>query len=147
MKFRLVFVLITICLFLLAGCYTHVYNVGGGAENGKEVYSKWRSHWLFGIIDTNKEMDINQYCPSGKATVIDEHTFLNGLVGFFIGIVYSPTTVTILCDNGAKTEIELNEEQMNALVSDPEFLDYVEDVDPELLPMAKVASEMTFMGK
>ncbi len=141
MKLRYLVILVSLFTFVLAGCYTHIFEVGSGGGNGKEVYSKWRSHWLFGTIDTNKEMDIKDFCPSGNATIQNEVTFLNGLVGVFIGIIYYPTTVTIVCDNGAKADIELNEEQMNALVNDPRFLEYVADVDSSMVPLAQVAVE------
>jgi Bor protein len=46
-------------------------------------------------------VDVKQYCPSGNATVRNDVTALNGLIGILIGIIYYPTTVEVWCaDSG-----------------------------------------------
>jgi hypothetical protein len=84
-------------MVLATGCFHHSYTVGNGAPNGRVVYSKWHSHWLFAIIGEDK-VDVSKLCPSGNATVRNDVTFINGLIGVLIGIVYYPTTVEVFCD-------------------------------------------------
>ena len=114
-------------------------SVGKGAPSGKMVYeNNWTSHWFFGIIG-EEIVDIKKVCPSGNATIHDEISFVNGLIGFLIGIVYYPSTVTVRCDTGEMTQIELTTEQVAKLVSDPYFLDLVEEIAPERIKEAMIA--------
>ena len=56
-----------------------------------------REHWLFAIIGEDN-VDVSKLCPSGNATVRNDVTFINGLIGVLIGIVYYPTTAEVFCD-------------------------------------------------
>lgn len=88
------------------GCFNHKAVVGaGGNEDGEAAYSQWESHWLFGTIGES-EVDIKELCPSGNATVLDEVSFLNGLVGMFTAIVWYPSTVEVYCDGGGAAPAE-----------------------------------------
>ena len=115
------------------GCFKHTYEVGAGAPEGEVVYKHWHHHWLFGLIrpELQKQLDVDKFCPSGNATVHEEQSFVNGLINVLIGIVYSPTTVTIRCDDGAVARVELDEEQVARLVRDPLFPLAVDRFAPE----------------
>lgn len=134
-----VFMVLIIAAFAFGvqGCYKHTFNVGNGAPNGKQVYNSWHAHWLFGIIG-DKVLDIDQICPSGNATIHNEVSFVNGLVGALIGVIYYPTTVWIKCEQ-TTSGIELDADQAAAIVTHPEFLHYVGEVAPELMEKAEVA--------
>ena len=125
----------------LGACFQHTYHVGAGAPNGEIVYKNWHHHWLFGTIrpELQKELDVEKFCPSGNATIHQEVTFLNGLIDVLIGIIYSPTTVEIRCDNGESTSVELSEEKIVEIVTDPLFLEWVEEAAPERLEETRVA--------
>lgn len=84
---------------LISGCFHHVYTVGSGAPNGRVVYSAWHAHWLFAIIGEDN-VDVSRLCPSGNATVRNDVTFVNGLIGTLIGVIYYPTTVEVFCTDG-----------------------------------------------
>ena len=62
-----------------AGCYEHTMSVGGGAPNAPVVYDHWENFWLGGLVGHVK-VDVQQMCPSGRATIESKQTFLNGLV-------------------------------------------------------------------
>ncbi len=125
--------LLMVTLFLaLTGCFKHTYTVGKGAPHGKVVYQHWHHHWLFGIIG-DENINVEDLCPSGNATIYEETSFLNGLIDVLIGIIYSPTTVTVLCDDGSSATIELSEEQVDKIVSHPRFPDMVAELVPERL--------------
>lgn len=99
--------------FSATGCFKHSYTVGtGGNTNAEAKYSEWHSHWLYGIIG-EENVDVKKVCPSGNATIKSKTSFVNGLIGWLIGIVYYPTTVEIYCDGGAAkaASIQLTPEQ------------------------------------
>jgi len=116
---------------LLGACMHHSYTVGSGAPNGRVVYEKWHAHWLFGIIGEDN-VDVNAVCPSGNATVRNDITFVNGLIGALVGIIYYPTTVVVYCADGpaagAPTSILLTPEQKLKIVAAPEFAQWVAEV-------------------
>ena len=90
----------------LTACLQHTYTIGTGAPAGKQVYKNWHHHWLFGLIrsEHQKELLLADHCPSGNATIHEETSFVNGLVDLLTWFIYSPTTVTILCDGGTEVE-------------------------------------------
>ena len=77
----------------LAGCFQHTYTVGAGAPTEPVAYSQWRHHWIAGLISPGHEMDVQEVCPSGNATIHQEQTFLNGLVAVLTTGIYVPRTV------------------------------------------------------
>lgn len=138
--------LTTLCSVLLvavlaAGCLHHTFTVGSGAPDGRQVYKVWHHHWLFGTIRPKhqKNVEVAEFCPSGNATIYEKTSFLNGLVDVLVGIIYSPTTVTILCEDGTRTAIELSEEEVAEVVQDPLFLEVVAELVPERLAEVQAA--------
>ncbi len=115
---------------MATGCYKHSFTAGtGGNVQGEAAYSKWHSHWLFGIIgETN--VNLKEVCPSGNATIKDEVSFVNGLIGSLIGAIWYPTTVEVYCGEGKAASIQLSPEQMRAIAALPETLDFARTVSP-----------------
>lgn len=127
-----------LCLALIStGCFKHTYHVGLGAPDGEIVYNHWHHHWLFGLIGgeaVDQVIDLDKLCPSGNATIHEEVTFLNGLVDVLIGIIYSPTTVTIRCDSSPEhVQIELSPQQLQQIVYSQAFRQRVELLLPSRL--------------
>ncbi len=115
---------------MATGCYKHSFTAGtGGNVNGEAAYSKWHSHWLFGIIGET-DVKLKEICPSGNATIKDEHSFVNGLIGAVIGFIWYPTTVEVYCGEGKAASIQLSPEQMRAIAALPETLDFARTVAP-----------------
>ncbi|MDP8223651.1 MAG: hypothetical protein P9L99_09850 [Candidatus Lernaella stagnicola] len=137
-KFVLIVLVVAVIALFTTGCFKHTFDVGKGATSGQTVYSKWHSHWLFGIIGDDT-VDVKKLCPSGNATIHNEISFVNGLIGAFVGIVYYPTTVTIKCRSGKKAEVELNAEEAAALITDPNFIYIVDEVAPGMRDQAELA--------
>ncbi len=144
-------VVVVLLSFTAVGCMKHTFITGGGApqEDANEVYSSWHSHWLFGIIG-NKEVDIKKVCPSGHATIYERTSFVNGLIGALVGLIYYPTTVTVYCrgghsdadlDNGnhKTVKFELTREQAARIAASPKFMEMVRDLAPEQLDRAELA--------
>ena len=132
--------LLALCL-PLAGCFQHTFTVGAGAPDGELVYKAWHHHWVFGLIQPEYQEDVlvSELCPSGNATILKETTFLNGLIDVLIGIIYSPTTVTITCDDGTQESIELDAEEVAEIVNDPLFLEIVAKQAPERVAEVQAA--------
>ena len=125
----------------LAGCFQHTFTVGTGAPEGELVYKAWHHHWLFGLIRPEYQEDVlvTKLCPSGNATIHKETTFLNGLIDVLIGIIYSPSTVTITCDDGSQESIELSSDEVTEIVNDPLFMEVVEKMAPQRLAQVQAA--------
>jgi hypothetical protein len=123
-------------------CHKHTFTVGaGGNTEGEAAYDKWESHWFFGIIG-DAEVDVAKVCPSGNATIKDQRSFLNGLVAAFVGIVWSPTTVTIHCDSGKAeapgaesagrdVQIHLSANEVERIAHDVRTMAWAERVSPQ----------------
>jgi hypothetical protein len=126
---------------LVAGCMQHTFTVGTGAPDGRQVYKVWHHHWLFGLIrpEHQKNVDVPELCPSGNATIYEKTSFLNGLIDVLVGIVYSPTTVTILCEDGTQAAVELSEEEVAEVVHDPLFLEVVAELAPDRIAEVQAA--------
>lgn len=136
------YVLIMCLIVLLSGtaCVKHTFTVGEGAPQGEMVYRHWHHHWIFGLIG-DENLAIAKICPSGNATIHEETSFLNGLIEVLIGGIYTPTTVTVMCDGGEVATVALQEEQILRIVNDPVFLLLVEERLPERLEEVVIAME------
>jgi len=122
----------------LTGCLQHTYVVGAGVPGGEIVYKHWHHHWLFGLVrpKLQKTVDIDKLCPSGNAVIHQEVSFANGIVDVLTTFIYSPTTVTVTCDGGSGDEVstvELTEEDVLEIASDPRFQEVVRHLAPERL--------------
>lgn len=127
-------------LALTAACYEHTYTIGTGAPAGPVVYDHWQNHWLGGLIGEER-LDLATVCPSGNATIHDEQTFLNGLVSALTSGIYTPTQVTVRCDTGRMTDVELPEATIIGIVRHPAFLERVEHVLPARGSEARAAAQ------
>ena len=103
-------------LIVASGCYEHTYTVGQGAPVGPVVYSEWHSSWLGGLIG-ERNIVVARVCPSGNATIHDEMSFLNGLVATLTAGIYTPTEVKIRCDTGVAGGLQLDEQDVQSIVS------------------------------
>jgi hypothetical protein len=149
MKKTFAFLATMVLALAVTGCFQHTYVVGAGTPvdevtgipDAPVVYKHWHHHWLFGLIrpKLQKQMTLEDFCPSGNATIHEEVSFVNGVVDVLIGIIYSPTTVTVYCDDGSKAEVEVTEEKVARLIADPLFLSVVEEVLPDRLSEARAA--------
>ena len=137
--------IITIMILAMTGCFKHTYHVGTGAPDGELVYKHWHHHWVFGLIggeSLDQAIDLKKICPSGNATIHEEISFVNGLVDVLIGIVYSPTTVTIRCaESSEPIEVNLSAEEVTQIVTDPYFILAVERMVPHRLEAVFLALE------
>ena len=130
MTMRLGSTLVAVALVAgLAGCYEHTVTVGAGAPVGPVVYDHWENFWLAGLIG-HVQVDVKKMCPSGDATIYARQTFLNGLVSGLTSGIFTPTTLTVRCADGRRSEEELSAEDVADLAASPRLLDWVDQVMP-----------------
>ena len=115
---------------VLAGCFEHTTTVGAGAPHAPAVYDHWEHFWLGGLIGHTR-VDVARTCPSGDATIESEQTFLNGLVSALTGGIYTPVSLRIRCADGRRTDLGLTSEEVERIVRDERFLDWVAAELPE----------------
>jgi Bor protein len=125
----------------VSACFEHTYIVGRGAPEGRMVYDHWQNHWLGGLISPNQTLELREMCPSGNATIHEEATFMNGLIGALTGGIYQPTTVKVRCADGGRADLEFTAEDVERIVSDPAFLMAVQAIAPARFEEAAAAQE------
>ena len=121
-----------VLILVTAACYEHTVEVGAGAPHAPVVYDHWEHFWLGGLIGHTK-VAVEEMCPSGDATIEAKQTFLNGLVTGLTGGIYSPTTLKVRCRNGRRAALELSTEDVQMIVADQRFLEWVRDELPSRL--------------
>ena len=126
---------------LLAGCFKHTYTVGAGAPTGPVAYTEWRHHWIVGLISPGHELDVQDVCPSGDATIRQEQTFLNGLVAILTSGIYASMTVEVRCAGGM-VHLDLNADEVRTIVSDAAFAERVGALLPGHVDDVQAAREM-----
>jgi hypothetical protein len=140
-------VLVATLALSATACFKHSYTVGtGGNTSHDPQYAKWHSHFLYGIIG-EKDVAVREVCPSGNGTVKDEISFVNGLVGALVGIVYYPTTVEVYCAEGGKAAmLTLSPATMRAIASDPKTSEAVVGIDEAQARQLVEARELAAEG-
>jgi hypothetical protein len=124
----------------LVGCFSHTYKVGtGGNTASAPKYSEWQSHFVYGLIGGG-DVDVRSVCPSGNATVKNKISFVNGLIGSLVGVIYYPTTVEVYCADGAAaastkdgktSSLVIPAADMREMARDPKVRAWVREVAPE----------------
>ena len=126
------------------GCFKHTYTVGSGASTaGTPRLSEWRHFFIGGLIGS-AEVDVRAVCPSGNATIVNYHGFLQMLISYIVlgGWLWQPTTVEVYCnESGTTSQVVIPAETLNAFVHSPEFreavaLDAPEHLDAVLAALA-----------
>jgi hypothetical protein len=123
-----------------AACYEHTVEVGAGAPHAPVVYDHWENFWLGGLIGHTR-VAVEEMCPSGDATIEAKQTFLNGLVTGLTGGIYSPTTLKVRCRNGRRADLELSTDDVQVIVADERFLEWVRQELPSRLEDVAAAQD------
>ena len=93
-KFVANFGLLCVLCFSLTSCYTLTYTVGSGAQTGIQV--KEKNHYLISGLAPLKTADPIKMAGDAKNyEVTTTHTFIDGLINFITGGMYTPTTTIV----------------------------------------------------
>jgi hypothetical protein len=94
MNRKLLAVLSLSLMFTLQSCYVYTVQVGKGAQSGASV-SKWNHYLLYGLAPVGVADPKAMAGDATDYTVVNKHSFVNGLVmGLTLGI-YAPTTTIV----------------------------------------------------
>lgn len=78
--------------------------INTGRTPGSQVINEdWHTNWFFGLIPGDP-VDASA-CKTGVARIETQHSFPNMLVSYFVGIVWSPMTVTVTCAAGGSASL------------------------------------------
>lgn len=70
----------------MTSCYTLTHQVGSGAQSGQSVEkSQWYALW--GLVPLNEVDSKRMAGDAENYTITTEHTFVDGLISVFTGIV------------------------------------------------------------
>jgi Bor protein len=136
MKSNRILVTVAVAAFAITGCFKHSFTVGngGGDTSRPPTSTQSKAHYFFGLIGEDN-IDVKSVCPSGNATIKDQHTFVDGLIGAIIGIIYHPTTVEIWCEEsgggGSTQSLVIPAETLRKIAQDPRTLEYLKSVSDE----------------
>ena len=93
MKTRLVSL---VALALLAsGCYRTTVITGAPPAPNK-VDLPWQKSWVFGLVPPDT-INARTTCPNGVASVVVEHSFVNGLVRVLTQNIFTPIHPVVTC--------------------------------------------------
>lgn len=80
--------------FSMASCYSLSYAVGSGSQTGVEVTEK--NHYVIAGLAPIKTSDPTKMAGDAKNyQVTITHTFIDGLLNFLTGGIYTPTTTIV----------------------------------------------------
>jgi hypothetical protein len=87
----------------LASACWHATITTGRPAGTQVIQEDWHTNWFFGLIPGD---EVNtSACKSGIAKVETQHSFLNILVNAFVGIIWSPMTITVTCASGGTSSL------------------------------------------
>lgn len=86
---------LALAVVVSAGCYRATVDTGA-TPSSTVVTKPWTMTYFYGLIPA-KPLETAALCPQGVAKVETHHSFLNLLVGAFVGIVVQPITITVTC--------------------------------------------------
>ena len=89
-----------VILMSATACY-HATVETGLAPSQTKVQEDWAAGWLWGLVPPSTVSTAAQ-CPSGVAKVETYHSFLNMLVQWLTGGIFSPMTISATCSSGGR---------------------------------------------
>ena len=93
-KITLKLIALSFVMLFLNSCYTISYNVGKGAQTGIEVRGK--NHYLiYGLANISSATPDKLAGSTLDYEVTITHTFIDGLINFLTGGIYTPTTTIV----------------------------------------------------
>ena len=91
-------------LVLTSGCYRVSVTHGRGREvTGRRAdYSRWQHHLIAGLVRAGAHVNLDQICPEGVAAVRTDVSFLNNLVAWLTGGIYTPSRLKVWCETAPR---------------------------------------------
>jgi hypothetical protein len=93
MKTRLV---VLVALTLLVGACYRTTVITGAPPAQNKVDLPWQKSWVFGLVPPDT-INARTTCPNGVASVVVEHSFVNGLVRVLTQSIFTPIHPVVTC--------------------------------------------------
>ena len=103
-RFALLFVVFAV---VASGCY-HSKVVTGRTPGPIVIDEPFASGWVYGLVPPST-VEAASECPDGVAVVETEISFLNQLVGYLTGYIYTPMYIKVTCAATETTSAETPE--------------------------------------
>lgn len=85
---------IVLLLFAMTSCYSHKMTIGEGPQTGVQLKEK-NNFFLFGLVPGKLTEPQALVGDTTDYEITEEHTFVDGLLGFITFGIYTPTTTKI----------------------------------------------------
>jgi hypothetical protein len=92
---------------LLSACY--INNVETGKKAGGKSHTETVPFLLWGLVG-EASFNVDEICPGGVASIHEEATPVDSILGCVTCGIYSPRTVTITCSSGSAYLLSPNPE-------------------------------------
>jgi hypothetical protein len=87
-------------LVSVSGCY-HATIETGLAASQDTIDIPWAHSFIYGLVPP-QVVSAASRCTNGVATVVTEHSFLNGLAAAVTFGIYTPMHITVTCSSGGR---------------------------------------------
>jgi len=94
--------LVLALLVALPACYHATIQTGLPAGNSV-IEKSFASGWLWGLVPPSPVSTMSR-CPSGVSKVETQLSFVNQLVNFLTGGIYTPMSIKVTCASGGRAE-------------------------------------------
>ncbi|HEV8304999.1 MAG TPA: hypothetical protein VGQ25_08570 [Gemmatimonadales bacterium] len=88
-------------LLALPACYHATIETGLPAGN-QVINKSFASGWILGLVPPSTVKAASE-CPSGVARVETQLTFVNQLVAWLTGYIYTPMAIKVTCASGGRS--------------------------------------------
>lgn len=110
-------------LFALSSTACYSMTIRSGAPKGSyavDMENKWHSGLIVGIVEVSGPYDLDLVCHGGNwAEIHTQLDLLTGVVHHFLGLVYSPQRVSVVCAGGKAQAVSTEAPAADAPSSDP----------------------------
>ncbi len=92
-----------IVLLAVLGCY-HATVETGLTPSSQTVEKSFASGWLFGLIPPSAVQTASR-CPNGAAKIETQLSFVNQLVAWLTGYIYTPMSIKVTCAESRRASV------------------------------------------
>src|SRR5438094_7695421 len=93
----------TVLLVAALGCY-HATVETGLTPSSQTVEKSFASGWLFGLVPPSAVQTASQ-CPNGAAKIETQLSFVNQLVAWLTGYIYTPMSIKVTCAESRRASV------------------------------------------
>lgn len=92
---------------LATGCFKVDYTTSNAASS-QPTEEIWRHRVIWGIIELDDALALDEVCPSGVAKIHTERDIVTGLVSNLTGSIYAPGMINVWCVDGSAFRATMN---------------------------------------